>query len=178
MYNTTVINLFGAPGSGKSTLAAKLYATLKEQGESCELVREYVKLWAYENKQITPLDQIYLLGQQVNFESNLYNKVQYLITDSPILLVGAYQHLFFGGDYIQKTAMSVMKEAKEKYNVRYSNYLLPMREDSKQEGRFHNKEQIAMIDKYIPIYLALCDEHVVELNDDGLTHILMRLGAL
>ncbi len=171
---TTVLNLFGAPGAGKSTLAAELFSQLKTNNKNCELVREYVKLWAYEGKEVTPLDQVYLLGKQVRSEAMLYGKVDYIITDSPILLVGVYQHLFFNGDYIQKTAMSVMKEAKEKYNVRYVNYLLPMREEIKEEGRFHNKEQVKMIDKYLPMYLALCNESAIITNDRNV--ILKDLG--
>ncbi len=47
---TTIINLYGGPGAGKSTSAAYLYYLLKCQQENVELVREYVKKWAWENR--------------------------------------------------------------------------------------------------------------------------------
>lgn len=178
MKKTIVVNLFGTPGAGKSALAANIFANLKKHNINCELVREYVKIWAYQDKQVTPLDQVYLLGKQTQSEAMLYGKVDVIVTDSPILLVGAYQHLFFDGNYIQNTAMEIMKEAKTKYNVEYKNFLLPMRNEVKQEGRFHNEDQIKMIDKYLPIYLALCNEPVVELSIDNQEKtILTYLGV-
>lgn len=177
MVKTTVVNLFGAPAAGKSTLAAKLFSILKEQGKNCELVREFVKVRAYEGRQVTPLDQIYLLGKQVHSESMLYGKVEYIITDSPFLLPGAYQHLFFSGDYIQKAAQAVMKEARVNYGIVYKNFLLPMRDEVKDEGRFHSKDQVILIDKYLSTYLALCDEFVINLDlENQIDSILLSLG--
>ena len=38
-----VVNLFAGPGTGKSTVAAQIFAHLKWQGFSCELVTEFAK---------------------------------------------------------------------------------------------------------------------------------------
>lgn len=151
--NTVVINLFGAPSVGKSTVAAEIFAKLKASDESCELVREYVKIWAWENKPITPLDQIYLLGQQVRSEAMLYGKVKYIVTDSPILLVGAYQQLFFGGNYIEAAAKAVINEAQEKYNVKYLNFLLPRVTEYATDGRYHSLEDANKVENFLPNYL-------------------------
>lgn len=72
---TTIINLYGGPGAGKSTSAAFLYYLLKANGFNVELVREYVKDWAWEKRVITNYDQIYFLGKQVRRESLLYGIV-------------------------------------------------------------------------------------------------------
>jgi ABC-type multidrug transport system ATPase subunit len=66
---TTIINLFGGPGSGKSTTAAYLYAGLKNQGVNAELIREYVKDWAYESRTVGVFDQLYFFGKQVRRET-------------------------------------------------------------------------------------------------------------
>jgi ATP:corrinoid adenosyltransferase len=66
---TTVISLFAGPGAGKSTSAAYLYAHLKNRGVNSELVREYVKDRAWEERQIGTYDQIYFLGKQVRREA-------------------------------------------------------------------------------------------------------------
>ena len=92
--STTIINLYGGPGTGKSTSAAQLYAFLKQQGENAELVREYVKDWAWEKRHISTYDQIYFLGKQSRRESMLYNKVDWIVTDSPVLMGTYYAQLF------------------------------------------------------------------------------------
>jgi len=178
MKRTKVINLFGAPNSGKSTLAAELFTYLKKLNFSCELVREYVKTWAWENKQPTPLDQVYLLAKQVRSESMLYNKVDYIVTDSPILLVGVYQTLFFDNNYIQVTAKEIMKEAREKYNVSYLNYILPKRNEIQLEGRFHTEDEISKIDLFIPIYLNKCNEPFILLNETNQLNDVISKGNL
>jgi len=59
---TRVINLLGGPGVGKSTAAAKLFAKYKDEGKSVELVREYVKDWAWEGRKNTAWTILMNLG--------------------------------------------------------------------------------------------------------------------
>ena len=87
--STTVINFYGGPGTGKSTSAAYVYAWLKERGDNAELVREYVKEWAWEGRRINAYDQLYFLGKQLRKESLLYGRVSHVVTDSPVML-GVY----------------------------------------------------------------------------------------
>ncbi len=91
---TTIINLYGGPGTGKSTTAAQFYHLLKVKGANVELVREYVKDWAWEKRAISTYDQIYFLGKQVRRESMLYGKVNTIITDSPVMM-----NLFYAQKY-------------------------------------------------------------------------------
>lgn len=87
---TKVINIYGAPGSGKSTLASELYVWMKQQSYSVELVREEIKDWAWQGKKPSVFEQIYITNRQMLSETNLYGKVEYLITDSPIALGDFY----------------------------------------------------------------------------------------
>lgn len=89
MNKTQIINLYCGPGGGKSTSASYLYYLLKSQGANVELVREYVKDWAWEARKINTYDQIYFLGKQTRRESMLYGKVDYIVTDSPVMM-GSY----------------------------------------------------------------------------------------
>lgn len=91
---TRIINLYGGPGTGKSTSAAYIFALMKWQGKNAELVREYVKDWAWEGRNINDYDQIYLLGKQIRRESMLYGKVTDIVTDSPIMLSAYYASKF------------------------------------------------------------------------------------
>jgi len=87
---TIVVNLLAGPGVGKSTCAAELFAQLKYRQLHCELVTEFVKRWAWQNRKPTIYDQLYLAGVQSQSESLLYHKVDYIVTDSPIILAGFY----------------------------------------------------------------------------------------
>lgn len=83
---TLIINLYGGPGSGKSTIAAGVYFELKKKGINAELVREYVKKWAWEGRLPNRLDQLYITGKQTKAEHMLYGKVKVIITDCPVLM--------------------------------------------------------------------------------------------
>ena len=104
--NTTIINLYGGPGTGKSTSAAYFYYLLKSQGEHVELVREYVKDWAWEGRAITTYDQIYFLGKQVRRESMLYGKVDWIVTDSPVMM-----NLYYAQRYCSSTLAEGVRSA-------------------------------------------------------------------
>jgi len=81
------ICLFGGPGCGKSTTAAYVYSQLKRLGCSVELIQEYVKAWAYEKREVTSFDQVYLLAKQIRMEDlALRNGVKFVVTDSPVYM--------------------------------------------------------------------------------------------
>lgn len=89
-----IANEFAGPGTGKSTNAALLYAFLKMEGVNCELVREYVKDWAWEGRIVGAYDQFYFLGKQIRKESMLLKKVDVIITDSPVAMSSFYSAKF------------------------------------------------------------------------------------
>jgi nicotinamide riboside kinase len=85
------INLFGGPCTRKSTLAARIFYDLKSINKNVELVQEHVKTWAYENREISAFDQLFLFSHQLRSEElALRNKVDFVVTDSPILLAICY----------------------------------------------------------------------------------------
>lgn len=87
---TTYINIFGGPGIGKSTLAAEIFARFKKQGKSVELVTEFVKDLVWENRQSTIEIQPYVSMKQYRNLARLRGKVDYVITDSPLIKDSVY----------------------------------------------------------------------------------------
>lgn len=142
---TTVINLYGGPGTGKSTRAASLYAEMKTAGINCELIREYVKDWAWEGKHIGKYDQTYILAKQFKKESLLYNKVDYIITDSPFILSGFYAEHYRDQKFITETALNLIKLAQED-GVLFRHYALKRFKKYNHDGRYESEEQAKAID--------------------------------
>lgn len=82
------VQFFGAPGTGKSVLAHEALTYFKKAGMNCEIVLELAREWAYINRGIQSMDQIYLFASQMTREDSLLSreKVDFVITDSPLLL--------------------------------------------------------------------------------------------
>lgn len=144
--NTKVINLFAGPSAGKSTLACDLFARMKQQGKSVELVREVAKNWAWEGKQPTVFDQFYFLGKQSHIESNLYGKVDYIITDSPVLLASFYMEYYFGIERFAQPALDFYDLAKN-WGVTHKNFFLDRHgRVYSMNGRFQLENESTRID--------------------------------
>lgn len=106
-----VINLYAGPGTGKSTTAAALFAELKYRGVNCELVTEYAKdlVWRGASKEFT--SQEYLFGKQHFRLKRLYDVVDYIVTDSPILM----QAVYITPDFYLKSLKTCIYEAWQHY---------------------------------------------------------------
>lgn len=81
-----IINFFGGPGVGKSTLSFGLTYFLKKNGHSCEYVGEYAKDLTYLQRFYELKNQTHVFGEQLRRLMIPYGQVEYIITDSPILL--------------------------------------------------------------------------------------------
>lgn len=86
-----VINLFGGPGTGKSTTAAGLFHIMKLRECNVELVTEYAKDLTWEKRHDVLGDQLYILAKQARRLTRLDGQVDFVVTDSPLLLGLIYQ---------------------------------------------------------------------------------------
>lgn len=83
---TKYINLFGGPGVGKSTTAAAIFVEMKRRNMNVELVTEVAKDFVWEGRMQTLDIQPYVTIKQFRNLYRLKGKVDYVISDSPILL--------------------------------------------------------------------------------------------
>lgn len=84
-----VVNLFGSAGAGKSSGMAKIFYDLKTKyyinaEQAPEFAKE--KVWEENTEVFKPDNQLYLLGKQFYRISRLRDKVDVVVTDSPLPL--------------------------------------------------------------------------------------------
>ena len=143
---TKVINFYGGPNSGKSTKAAGLYYKMNMAGYSVELNNEFAKECVWEDNVPMLKDQLFMLAHQHRKILRLVGKVEYVITDSPVMLSGIYRELYDGplySDLIDKLA----RECYDKYdNI---NFMLERPNNFNQIGRAQDLKGSINIDNAI-----------------------------
>lgn len=150
---TKLINLYGAPSSGKSILAAKIYFNLALEGKKIELVREVAKEWAWQDRKITPHEQIAILGEQLRQESLLFDKVDYIVTDSPIYLGAFYFEYYFGANFCKDMVEKYYDWTLSLNDIEIYNFYLNNDFEPATEGRFQSKIEIYKLNEQLKAWL-------------------------
>ena len=144
---TKIINLVGGPGVGKSTIAASVFSNLKQHHIECELAIEYAKEMIWEESLKTLDDQIYVFAKQHHRQFRLLGKVEYIITDSPIVLSVLYDKNSSKGLY------NLIKERFECFdNI---NYLIRRGTIYQPNGRIQTEDEAKRIDANV---ISLLDD--------------------
>ena len=130
-----VVNLFGVPGAGKSTGAAYIFSQLKLNGVNAELITEFAKDKVWENNEEVFKNQAYLFGKQSYRMSRCRNKVDVIITDSPLPLSIFYNNDETLGEDFNKTVMNVFNSYDN------LNYLLLRTKPYNPAGRHQTEEE-------------------------------------
>ena len=94
-----IINLFGGPGVGKSSIASGLTYKLKKKHITCDNPYEVPKQLAWDENHQAIKDQLYVLANQHRGIVKSFDKVDYIILDSPILLSLVYRSAYTGLEY-------------------------------------------------------------------------------
>ena len=147
---TLVINLLGAAGSGKSTLATKVFTTLKMKGYNCEYVSEYAKQIVYEENYKKLNNQLLIFSNQYYNLDLLRDKVDIIVTDSPMLL-----SIFYNKNFNKKNPYQIPNKILEDL-VLYChstfdnlNYFIKRNHEYKKEGRYQTEEQAKVEEKQL-----------------------------
>lgn len=135
--NCLVVNLFGVPGAGKSTGAAYIFSQLKMAGINAELITEFAKdkVWEENPTIFQPDNQIYIFGKQFYKMNRCKDKVDVIVTDSPLLLSSLYNSSKILGKEFDKTVYNCFSSFNNK------TYLLKRVKPYNPKGRLQTEEE-------------------------------------
>lgn len=95
MKMTKLINIFGAPASGKTSMSYALAARLKQRGDTVFLAQEFATELILAGRFVELANQDFLFAEMLRRISLAYGKVDYIITDCPLLINLVYLHKNF-----------------------------------------------------------------------------------
>lgn len=164
-----VINGYGGPGAGKSTACMEITAALKKAGYGAEYVQEYAKELVYD-KNMEMLDgsaknQFEILKEQTRRVDRLYDQVDFIVTDSPILLNEIYN----------KELTPEYRDIVGKIQNSYSNFSFFIERDVsnfEEEGRIHNLAESIQKDQEIRDMLLDNDIKYKTYNHENINEIV------
>jgi hypothetical protein len=155
-----VINLYAGPGAGKSTTAAGLFNLMKLRDENVELVTEVAKDFTWQEHWKGLENQLLILGQQDSRLKFLEDKVDYVITDSPLLLSLLYAKGRYASTWFFTATIGAYRA--------YSNMAFFIRRSKPYStvGRNQSAEEAREIDQKTRNLLKNLDEHYHETLGD------------
>lgn len=146
---TVVINLIAGPGAGKTICAWEIAEKLKKQGYIAEYVSEIAKEYVWEER-FDLLDgslvhQKALLDMQKHRIDRLIGKVDFVVTDAPLVLNSLY---LTEGSPAEKEAY---KQAVLEVFHSYTNFNIFVERGTsfEREGRIHTEEESRKLDSEI-----------------------------
>lgn len=178
MSKQKVINIYGGCGVGKSTVAASLFAELKKRGFNCEYVQEFAKDIAWEHEGTTGdvpkviAAQEYIFAQQHWRMRRCSGHVDFIITDSPLLLNLAY----IPPDFPLPSLVGLVKEAYALYDN--LDIYLSRSHPYNPIGRFQTESEAFVIDEKITKLLyEVADYYIncLEVGNDTVPNLIYRM---
>lgn len=143
-----VINLYGGPGTGKSTTAAGLFQLMKLESLEAELVTEYAKDLVWSERHTMFSEQDYIFAKQNHRLRRLRNKVDWVVTDCPLLLGFMYMNEEMPG---RKHFENFMRDMFNSYNN--INIFLQRTKEYNPNGRNQTEKEAIAIDLAIMAFL-------------------------
>lgn len=151
-----VINFFGGPGISKSSMAASVFSELKWNGINAELIHEFAKEAAWEQRSKKFWNaQTYITGNQIWRQQMLLGDCDVAVTDSPIILGSVYAQ-GDSSDLARAREVLLFQEFRKFDNI---NILLKRVKPYNPKGRNQTLEEAIKLDEEIELLLY---EHCIE----------------
>lgn len=158
-----VVNLYGGPGCGKSTTAALIFGELKKRGINCEMALEYAKDKVWEESLKTLDDQIYIFGKQLHKLWRLKDKVDVIITDSPLLM-----SMLYDKENSSPFRALILEQYKKFDNM---DFFIERSTSYEQSGRLQTKEEAEALDAKLLSIISIYGEINIVNKDDAVDMI-------
>ena len=170
-----IVYLYGGPGTGKSTTAAELFAKAKKAGVNAELVREYIKDWVWEGREVKPGDQVYIAAKQSRKERVCFRDVDLIISDSPMYLAQFYEEKYDDTHHVCRHIIEKHVEVAEQHGFEFVHVLLKRTKAYNPAGRFQTEEEAIEIDEEIEHMLLNDDIDFYEMDTEGAAENILSL---
>ena len=144
-----IVYLYGGPGIGKSTTAAHLFALAKQDGINAELVREYIKDWVWEGREIRPGDQPYIASQQSRKERICFGLLDLIISDSPMYLGQFYEEKYDDSYPVCKHLIKKHMEFADRAGYEFIHIFLKRMKEYNPAGRYQTEDEAIVCDREI-----------------------------
>jgi hypothetical protein len=174
---TVLINLFGSSSAGKSSLMADLFSTLKLKGYSVEMCPEIIKQWAWDGIRPNKYDQYFLMGQEIKQQSRLLGKVEFAISDSPVMQNSFYNWYLNGIDNLYQPSVDYNCMVLEDGHT-IVNYFLFRNKPFETKGRYQTAEESDKIAIALFDYLKERNLHPVILEGHDYERVIAILKHL
>lgn len=169
-----LIGILGPPASGKSTLATEVHTRLKKMGLNSAFVSEEATNYIAEyGVPSSPNDQMVIFYKQLNKEKMFIGTKDYIICDSSSILNYFYFRSLFPYQLSNKDIASInhiQKELLKSINQWDNVFYLPQMDVETKDGtRFHQKDDITKLDRWIKSYLEIENIHHDDLSRVGMS---------
>ena len=141
--------LYGGPGTGKSTTAAHLFALAKQDDINAELVREYIKDWVWEGREVLPGDQPYIASKQSRKERICFSDVDLIISDSPMYLGQYYEEKYDSSYPVVSHLIKKHMEFARLEGYEFIHIFLKRLKEYNPAGRYQNEAEAVVCDREI-----------------------------
>lgn len=179
---TKIINFIGGPGVGKSTTALGVAYNLKKRRLNVEYVGEYAKDVTWEGTHALLENQTHIFAEQFRRQFRLLGKVDYVVTDSPLILSCVYhqyaKHRLAHPEYVDQVKEFYLASYRQFDNLTYliqsgvRPYNPVGRNQTEGEARAVHQDAIKfMVANKLPF-------HCIRPEDEGIKHVLQDLGLV
>ena len=179
MKNTVIINILGGPGVGKTTIASDLFVQLKRKGLDVEIVSEFAKELVWEKRNEAFDDRLYMHAEQNHRLKMMNGNLDYIITDSPLILTSIYNHFYLDKKHPKKYNDMIDEVTKQTF-ASYNNkvFLIKREKGYDTNGRRESEKEAKAIDSRINKYLKDNKIKYIEISDrnNAVNEIIRYLG--